>query len=202
MPRTLVLEDFTPESGQPRQAEDRAPIFTEEARLAAYEEGYTAGWDDAAAAETQTRERIGADFANSLGELAFTFHEARAHVLQGVAPLLTLMVEKVLPDIAREGLAETLAGIVNTAAEQAASRPVELVINPENRAAVNSLLAQDPPLPLKIFEEPSLGPGQAYIRAGSGQEIALDLDEVLSEIRNAVSGFLSASQPEEQRENG
>ncbi len=199
MPRPISLEDFTPQAPKP---EDKTPVAVEEAHLAAYEDGYKAGWDDAAAAEMQARERISADFANSLGELAFTFHEARTHVLQGLAPLLTLMAEKVLPDIVRDGLAKTLSGIVATAAEQAADRPVELVINPDNRAAVDALLAEDPPLPLTVTEDPNLGPGQAYIRAATGRETALDLDAVLAEIHQAVSGFLNASQAEEEQEHG
>ena len=77
----------------------------EEAKLAAYEQGYKAGWDDAAAAQSEDQTRIRADLARNLQQLSFTYQEARAHILKAVEPLLEEMVNRRLPDTARETLA-------------------------------------------------------------------------------------------------
>ena len=77
----------------------------EEAKLAAYETAYKAGWEDAASAQSEDQARIRADLARNLQQLSFTFQEARAHVLKAVEPLLEEMVNRLLPETARETLA-------------------------------------------------------------------------------------------------
>ena len=76
----------------------------EDLRILAYEQGYTAGWDDAAAAQTDDQSRIKADFARNLQSLGFTFQEARMHVLRAIHPLIQEIVSHLLPKIARENL--------------------------------------------------------------------------------------------------
>jgi len=200
MARALTLENFTP-NGLATGLGDSEVILGADARLAAYEDGYKAGWDDSVAAESQTQTRVGADFAHSLQELSFTFHEARAHVLGSIAPLLTLMAEKVLPDLARDGFAQSIIELAREAATEAANRPIELVINPANRPAVERLLEGDPGLPLTVVEEPTLGPGQAFLRGARG-ETSLDLDAVTAGIRDAVSGFLATETQLEVHDHG
>ncbi len=77
----------------------------EESKLASYEQGYKAGWDDAAAALAEDQTRIRADLARNLQQLSFTYQEARSHILKAVEPLLEEMVGRLLPDMARETLA-------------------------------------------------------------------------------------------------
>ncbi|MCV2881819.1 flagellar biosynthesis protein [Actibacterium sp. XHP0104] len=184
MARLYVLEDF---SAAPHTA---AQVGTQD-RLAAYEEGYAAGWDDAVKAETNAQSRIGADFAKSLQDMSFTYHEARAHVLSAVGPLLEMMAEQVLPEMAQQGFAQTVLEEARKAIDHAADTPLEIIINPENRASVEALLGDDPALPLTVSDEPSLGPGQAYLRTGS-HESQIDIGAVTQGIRDAVQGFLGA----------
>jgi len=191
--RTLVLEDFatgTP-AAEPATGDTGAPAAD---RAAIYEEGYRAGWDDAAASERESLAHVGADFARTLQDLSFGFHEARAHVLASVAPLLRLITGQLLPDLARARFAETLVATAEPLFEAAADRPVEIVVAPANRAAVEALLGGHGDVPVTLTVEPSLGPGQAYLRgadseAGAG-ETALDLDASLARLSEAVERFL------------
>ncbi|WP_372603092.1 flagellar biosynthesis protein [Actibacterium sp.] len=196
MSKLLSYEDFSPVPQIPDP--QNTALLSETARLGAYEEGYKAGWDDAAGAEAANQTRIGADFARSLQDLSFSYHEARAHVLSAIGPLLELMAEKVLPEIARDHFAQTVLEQVRTIAGTAADAAIELVVNPDNRAALEKVMPPDPGLPLTIIDEPSLGPGQAYLRGAKG-ECQLDQDAVLSGIRAAVSAFLSTSQEQVTR---
>jgi len=197
MARPLTLEDFSPGMPASQRPAAEPAVLTEEARLSAYEEGYKAGWDDAVEAESSTKARISADFEKTLQDLSFSFQEARSHVLRGVGPLLSMMAEKALPEMARTWFSATITEILRDTAEQAADRPVELVVNPENRKALEEVMTQDPALPMTLVEEPSLGPGQAFLRAASG-ETAIDIDAVLADIRTAVAGFLAADAHEDE----
>lgn len=196
MTHPVVLADFSPAVAAPKSA----PAIAEDARLASYEEGYTAGWDDAASAEATAQARIGADFAKTLEDLSFTYHEARAHVLAAIGPLLKLMTEQVLPDLAMQNFAVTVVEAARAAIAQAADAPLTIVVNPDNAPALEKLLEEQNHLPLTLSEEPSLGPGQAYLRSSAG-ESAIDVGAVLEDIRTAVDGFLNDAAQEETREH-
>lgn len=171
----------------------------EESKLASYEQGYKAGWDDAATALAEDQTRIRADLARNLQQLSFTYQEARSHILKAVEPLLEEMVGRLLPEMARETLAPLVLEQVMPMAEDLTDNPVSLVMNPAMRAQVEALIAQATGLPLQIDEEPTLPEGQVYIRLGAS-EAKVDLTRVTKDIAAAVRGFFSLS--EETGANG
>ena len=162
----------------------------EEAKLGSYDAGYSAGWEDAAAAQSGEQSQIKADLARNLQSLGFTFQEARMHILRNLEPLLQEMVARLLPELARETLAPVVLEVLMPMAEKLADAPVTLVLNPAARAAVEALLDQATGMPLTLIEEPSLGEGQVYLRMG-GAEISVDLDRATAEITAAVRGFFN-----------
>ena len=160
----------------------------DEAKLASFDTGYRAGWDDAAAAQTGDQSRISADLGRNLQSLGFTYHEARAHVLKAVEPLLLEIVGKLLPELARSTLAPMLLETLMPLAEGLADAPITLVLNPAARLVVAALLEQATGLPLTIIEEPTLGEGQAWLRLGA-VETHVDLDGATEQIAAAVRSF-------------
>lgn len=162
----------------------------EEMRLAAFEKGYTAGWDDAVAAQDADGAKLRADLARNLEDLSFTYAEARAHVLQAMEPLLRDMVAKVLPTIAQETLAPVVLETLRPLAEEMAGAAITVVVNPVNRHKVETMLSTGKTLPLTFVEEPSLGEGQVYLRMGDA-ESRIDLDGVIAAIGRAVAGFFA-----------
>lgn len=169
----------------------------EEAKIAAYEQGYSAGWEDASAAQQSDQGRIRADLARNLQSLSFTFQDARGHVLQAIRPLILEMTSRLLPEIAREALAPTVLDVLMPLADQMADVPLTLVLNPAVRDRVEGILTQATGLPIVIEEEPSLGEGQVYIRFGA-TETKVDLTRVTADITAAVRGFfnLNAEDPQ------
>lgn len=165
----------------------------EEARLAAYEQGYSAGWEDAANATSEDQNRIGADLARSIQALGFTYHEARMHVLRAIGPLLQEMVGRLLPEMAREALAPVVLETLMPLAETMADAPVSIVMNPAVRPAIEALLERATGLPLTLIEEPTLSEGQVYLRLGD-TETHVDLDRATAEIATAVRGFFGFTQ--------
>lgn len=169
----------------------------EEAKLASYDAGYTAGWEDAAAAQAGDQTRIGANLARNLQSLAFTYQEARSHVLRALEPLLEDIVSRFLPVLARDTLGALVLETLMPLAEKLGDAPMTLVMNPAERPAIEALLQSATGLPLRIEEESSLGEGQVYLRFGS-EEISIDLNGAIAEITTAVRGFFELSQKDSQ----
>ena len=164
----------------------------EEAKIASYEQGYSAGWEDATAAQNGDQSRIRADLARSLQSLSFTFQDARSHVLQAIRPLILEMTSRLLPEVARESLAPTVLDALMPMADDMADAPLTLVLNPAVRDRVEGLVAQATGLPMTIEAEPSLSEGQVYIRLGA-KETKVDLDRVTADITAAVRAFFNTS---------
>jgi flagellar assembly protein FliH len=197
MPRPLRLESFDPEGSAAAGAALAADA--EERRLAAYESGYAAGWEDAVAAQAGDARRLREDLARNLRDLSFTYHEARAEVLKGLAPLLRAMIDQVLPETARATLGARIAEVVAAEAERLGSPPVQIVVAPADRAAVEAALPDSPPFDLALAVEPTLAEGQVHFRFGS-EERVLDLPALLDRIRALVTDLLDPSlSPREAR---
>lgn len=191
----LRLDCFDDGEGRGVPAEaagSAASILAEDERLAAYEKGYAAGWEDAVAAQEGDALRLREDLSNNLRDLAFTFQEARAHVLRSLEPLLRAMVNRVLPEVARAAFGEAVAAEARAAAGAAATAPVEILVAPENVAAVEAALGNDPALPVRLVADPMLADGQARFRMGV-EEGAFDQDALIAAIRGHVTDFLNQS---------
>lgn len=163
-------------------------VALEDARLAAYDQGYSAGWEDAVAAQSDEQDRIRGDLARHLQALGFSYQEARMHVLRAIEPLLVEIVGRLLPELARESLAPVVLEALMPMAKAMADTPVTLVMNPAARPAIEALLERATGLPLVLQEEPTLGEGQVYLRLGS-TETHVDLDRAVADITAAVRGF-------------
>jgi flagellar biosynthesis/type III secretory pathway protein FliH len=162
----------------------------EEAKVNAFEQGYSAGWDDAAAAHQGDQNRIRADLARNLQSLSFTFQDARSHVLQAIRPLILEMINRLLPQVAHEALAPMVLETLMPMADELSDSALTLVVNPSVRPQVEDLVTQATGLPLVIEEEPSLPEGQVYIRLGVA-ETKVDLAQVSADIAAAVRGFFN-----------
>lgn len=181
----LRLETFSLEDDDPTP---EVPPLAAEDRLSAYDDGYSAGWDDAIAARNDDATRLQEAVGVNLQTLAFGWHEAQQHVLNGLRPLLEQMVAQLLPTLAAESLPALVAdALIPLAAEQAAA-PIALRIHPSARMATEAFLARTTSLALTIHEDPALTPGQAILSAGpSGAR--LDLDAAIADITAAVAAF-------------
>ncbi len=199
MPARLTLEQF--DRGTHSATEPVPEIDLEELRLAAYEKGYSAGWDDAAKAQSDDQLHIREDLARNLRDLSFTYHEARTHLLRGLENLLRGMVDRILPEMARDTLGAAVVGEITTEAGRLSGAPVEVLVSPASRAAVEAALGACDSLPVRLAEEPTLADGQVRFRFGE-EERALDQDALVASIRRLVTQFLDASTEERLAAHG
>ncbi|KEO54561.1 hypothetical protein [Thioclava pacifica] len=191
----LTLESF--EAGPPEeQGLALDPAVFEEAKLAAFETGYQAGWDDAVAAQNAETARLHSDLGQNLQALSFTYQEARAQMLQALRPLLVEICEKLLPQMARDSLAGVVVEQLIPEAEALASVPIVISANPVALPQIEELLAHKTDLPLRFVAEQMLGEGQVYLRF-SESETRIDLDAVTAAISNAVTTYFNADLKDE-----
>ncbi|MEM1430958.1 MAG: hypothetical protein AAGG09_15995 [Pseudomonadota bacterium] len=196
--RPLVLEDFdsarpaaAPPGALPANADHPTAAEVEEEKLKAYEKGYGAGWEDAAAAFEKEQGRIASDLGQHLQELSFTYHEAHAALQRDLAGVVQGLIAKVLAPSARHALGEMIEERIAELAAQTQA-PVEVSVAPDNVARVEAVVAAANGPPLRVLPEPSLGSGQAFLRFGTAEE-QIDLDAVLTEIADTVDRYFSAA---------
>jgi len=188
--RLEVFESVTASGSAPMGQVDASEL--DEARLAAFENGYKAGWDDAVAAQEEAGAQTRDDIARALQALSFTYHEARAHVLHALSPLIAEIAARLLPEIARASLPHLVTEALGPYAEIAAEAPIRLMLNPEVRGRVEALLGPAPGVPLAIVEDPELSPGQVWLALGE-TETRIDIDAALATIRTALDDFFDLS---------
>lgn len=188
MPR-LTLEEFEAESSRVSEAGSSIDATElEELRLAAFETGYKAGWDDAISAGSSAEAEQRNEVARALQALSFTFHDARAHVLQALSPLMAEVAARLLPEIAHAALPHLVVEALAPYAEIASEAPLMVLVNPESRDRVEELIGTRSGLPLRFVETADLGPGQVGLRLGE-TETRVDLDAALLAIRSALNDF-------------
>lgn len=216
MTRPLPLEDFDrpapagatswfPEPSTGGDADvagaedDRSPgIDLEEERLQAFEKGYRAGWDDAAAAHSGEQSRISTELGQNLQDMSFTYHEAYTALSREIGEVLRELVAKVFPGAIGAALIETTqARVAAILAENTV--PVEIIVAPQNVARLEELVSGQAAPPLKIVAEGSLGEGQAYLRFGTAEQ-KIDMGEVLEELVELVERFAEPAAPRSDEE--
>lgn len=197
---THLLEDF----GGPRmQAAPNIPAPDEEEletrRLAAFEEGYQAGWDDAVQAHTKDKLRITSDLAQNLLDMSFTYNEAYTHLFRDLRPLLKEIVDKLLPRTMRGVIGPRIVEELQKAATGNLSSEAHILVNPGLVELVESLIEREESFPVSVRGDSRLAEGQAQLSL-SDREVEINLDEIIAEISAALDAFTHDLQKEEPNE--
>lgn len=188
-----LLEDFgTTMQGSMVSLTD---VSLEEQRLEAFENGYQAGWEDADKAQNENALKVSADLAQNLQELSFTYQEARGAVIESLGPLLRQMVDTVLPQLAHQSLPDRVLQEVESMVDAMGEHVIQIRAAPGDIAAIEALIKDQPGERLQVIPEDSLADGQVGIRLGD-TEREIDLQDVLSGIERAISGFFNENQKE------
>jgi hypothetical protein len=191
----VTLESFEAEETEEQELALDAAAF-EEAKLSAFETGYQAGWDDAVAAQNAETARLHSDLGQNLQALSFTYHEARAEMLDALRPLLFEICEKLLPQLAHDSLAGVVVEQLMPVAEGLTSVPIVVTANPVALSQIEGIVAHKTDLPLSFVAEQTLGEGQVYLRF-SESETRIDLDAVVAAISHAVTTYFNADLKDE-----
>lgn len=170
-------------------------ISLEEQRLESFEQGFKAGWDDALKSQGRDQDKISSEFSHNLQDLSFTYHEAYAQVMKSVDPLLHQIVEKVLPEIARQTIGPHVIEQLLDMAREHATQNVQITVAPTNFGMMEALVSQEVGFPVNVIQEPSLGEGQVYLKFESAER-QIDMADVLNGISKAITAFSQEIQKE------
>lgn len=164
------------------------PEDLDELRLAAYERGYAAGFEDAGAQAATEEAARRARVATAVEALNFGYHEARAELLAGLEPVLRAMLDPLLPGVARGMIVPQVIDLLLPLARAPLDGPLTLSVASGMVPAFNEAFEGLVLPPLAFDEREDLGPCQAEIRTAT-DEIRIDLDAVLERLGEALSGF-------------
>lgn len=183
-----LLEDFSSGIGSGDVMKLISDVALEDQRLASFEQGYSAGWEDAFEAQEKDQSRITGKLADSLGDLSFTYHEAVSQLLASLEPVFRSAVELVLPAIMARSFGQHVVEQLCDMARDQVSGPASLVVPVGAGATLSPILTQEMTMPVEVTEDPNLDAGRAYIRIGSSER-ELDSTALLDSIRDTIDAF-------------
>lgn len=154
----------------------------------AFNDGYHTGFEEAQATMAAQAAHSKTELAQQLQKLSFTYHEAQAHVLTALQPLLRHILDQVLPLIARETLGPIVMETLIPLADRLSDAPLILRVNPASQWAVQTVIEAGTTLPLRLCADPALSEGQVHLQLGLA-EAEVNLDQTTADIAIAVRGF-------------
>lgn len=166
-----------------------SPDMVEAARLEAYEEGYKAGWDDAIGANTAEHLQLAADLSQNLRDMAFTYHEAVTHVTKALGGVFDGMLTHFLPEAAQLALAPKVQEVIAALPIQSNSMPLTIAVADDNLRIMEKVAEATDHEAIEVVADGDLTAGQVSLRFGP-QEVALDFDALLEELRLALAATL------------
>lgn len=188
MPIAHILEDFSMQTASQESNKLMSDVAIEDQRLASFEQGYTAGWDDAIDAQSNDQTRLTGKLAQNLQDVSFTYHEALSQMLSSIEPVFQAITESIVPEVIQETLVPLIVEKLSAMARMQAEQPVELVVPVGSGIALRPILAQEFSVPVMLREDPKLNEGQVQLKVGV-TELEVDSFDLVEEIRSAVEAF-------------
>lgn len=143
-------------------------------------------------AETSQREAALAALKGAASDLMFTHVEARAAVLNGLAPLLIGLVTKIIPEIARTNLPALISEEVAKISNHLQTGPVRVICAAGQAEPLKDLLGEvSGDAGFLISEDASLQMGQCRILGGE-TELQVDLPTLLDGFHAAIRDLVKA----------
>lgn len=192
-----LLEDFSSSSLTEGPIKLMSEDALEDHHLASFEQGYTAGWNDAIAAQAQDQTKITGALARSLEDLSFTYHEAYVQMLASVEPVFRSLIKQVLPQVMVQSFGHRIVEQLSEMTAGQISQPVALVVPPGAATAIKPILAKELPIQVDLIEDASVIAGQAQLRVGDAER-ELDGDQVLTAITKSIDAFFYQTSKETQ----
>jgi flagellar assembly protein FliH len=176
-------------------------VLLEEERLEAFERGYQAGWDDSAKAQESQAGHVSAEFSQAIADITFTYEEAFRNLLDGVRPLITQIVETVLPTVAHETLAPRVAEIIMQEVADHGRQAVVVCVAPSRGDALSAEDLSQTDVPVSVREDASLSTDEIRIRFDDRVEQEIDIRGTITQISAAIDSYFTTDPAEEQRKS-
>lgn len=185
---THLFQDFSPPQPEQSPLTLLSDVAIEDQRLAAFEQGYAAGWEDAVSAQNVETTAHISNLNASLADLSFTYQEAFTAFQNVVSPVIEGLVQQVLPRLAQETFGSVLVERCLEMASQQAASQVLLVVPPDQEQTVRAAVSADLSLPLEVVSDEMMAPLSAEIRFPE-KTAELDMGAILEGLSIATQSF-------------
>ena len=173
MVQLLSLESFEdcPKSNKPPSAD--------------YETGYEEGFAAATAISSANTKALEQTLVQAIVDIDFSFAEARAELLGALSPLLTKVVNRLLPEITAASFGPVIVETLLSAAAADTDKSAQVHVHPSQHESIKKLMAAEKQN-VVVIEDPNLTEHSAWIGLAQ-DETFLDADSLLAEIRAALN---------------
>jgi flagellar assembly protein FliH len=181
-----LLEDF----GAVKAVEAVQSIseeLLEEQRLASFEHGYSAGWEDAVSAHDSDTAKISSALANTIEDVSFTYREAQTQLIESLDPMFKVLTSAVLPDTLAASFGHHIVDQLTDMARGQTEQPIAVVVSPGESAAIRPLLPQGG-IEVQLREDAGLAPGQVQLAVGDCER-EINSSALIESIRDSVDAF-------------
>lgn len=186
------LEDFGPVAITADTQSD-AETTAEDHRLAVFEQGYAAGWDDAIKAQAENTAIASEQFSMNLRDLSFTYHEVAQHISVALRPFLTALTENLVPASLDASVIAFIVEELHKAAALSARVDVHITCAPFRLPLLEAALPATPGMQVKILSDETFQKDELCIRFGQTEQ-RIDLSEITEQIRTSVDAFTFQAQ--------
>ena len=158
-----------------------------------FEQGHAEGYAEGYAAARSEQATLQHALVQNIADLEFKYEEARGEIIKSLAPLFSMLTEKLFPQLLADGFADQIAMILQQVASQRATTGLCLSVHPDQYDAVSATLSATSTNAM-LSVDASLPANAAWVRHEQGM-LRVDFDALLDEIRT----ILSAVEPTETR---
>lgn len=181
------LEDFTPEAHLDEPSEIAA-AEAEETKLVAFEQGYSAGWEDAIAAQSENTRVATQEFAKTISDISFTYHEAVAHVQKELIPVLDAILTQIVPQTLDASFIGLVIEKLNDIALERAEVPVLVTCSPYRRVLLEQTLSGIAGVKVRLMTDPAFA--QDAVSLGFDEsESHMDLSDIAEHLVREVEAY-------------
>ena len=163
-----------------------AQNFTQ--KSAQFEKGYAAAWKDVLEKQDNQRQAWETQLTHSLQDLSFTYHEASAHILESLQPLLEKTLATLLPQIAEQTLPHIITEQIMEHLTTQGQPRIQITSAPDTRIELEALMPDNPELSIEMVEDPSLVTGLVFLRIGKLEQ-QVNTTKVATNICSTITGF-------------
>jgi flagellar assembly protein FliH len=160
----------------------------EDIRLAAFEKGYAAGWEDALKSQATENSRASNGMAHHLEDISFTFHEAREQFAKCSGEILRLISEKFLPEILHGTLGQHILQEIESILNSSAPDALTIFVPKGKKENFQNLLKLELPMSLYIEEDISLNDDQIALRV-IDIEREINVNRTINSMLDAIDTF-------------
>jgi flagellar biosynthesis/type III secretory pathway protein FliH len=182
----VKLEIFdTPEAAERMVYLD--PDSVETLRHAAYDLGYSAGWQDGTQAARTQDSACRTAIAEALQAVTFTYAEARVMAEAQLAEIVAAIIQHLVPPLCAAALPGRVVQELHLMLARDGSAPLQLLCAPGTQSILEEILVHLPKdSSVVLVEEPTLAPAQVLLR-GQDQLREIDLSGIIGIAQEAMA---------------